>query len=181
MVGLLPTAMGLARLGFLANFLCHPVMSGFTSAAAIVIAFSQLKHLFGVDAPSHLRIDQLLLHLWQNLRDVNLATLSIGLGAIATLLFMRRYLSVLLVQLGLPRSFAGLLVKAAPLVLVAVTTMIAALWRLDQTGGLVVAGNIPAGLPPLTAPSFDRETWASLASAAVSEGASISAMSNATA
>lgn len=167
MVGLVLTAMGLARLGFLANFLSHPVMSGFTSAAAIVIAFSQLKHLFGVDAPSNLRIDQLLLHLWQHLTDVKIVTLAISLCAIAALLFTRRHLETLLVRLGLPRSLADLLVKAAPLTLVAVTTMIAGLWQLDRTGGLAVAGDIPAGLPPLTMPSFDARTWTSLASAAV--------------
>ena len=50
MVGALQLAMGLARMGFLTSLLSHPVLSGFTSAAALIIAASQLKHLFGVAA-----------------------------------------------------------------------------------------------------------------------------------
>ncbi|MEO1173488.1 MAG: SulP family inorganic anion transporter, partial [Myxococcota bacterium] len=56
MVGVLQLLMGLARLGFLVNFLSRPVLSGFTSAAALIIGLSQLQHLLGYDIP---RSDQI--------------------------------------------------------------------------------------------------------------------------
>lgn len=67
MIGLFLLVMGIVRLGFVANFLSHAVMSGFTSAAAIVIAFSQLKHLLGIDMPRGLRIDQMSVHIYDHL------------------------------------------------------------------------------------------------------------------
>ena len=50
-VGLIQFLLGVFRLGFIVNFLSHPVISGFTSAAALIIGFSQLKHLLGVNIP----------------------------------------------------------------------------------------------------------------------------------
>ena len=57
MSGLMLTLMGVLRLGFLANFLSHPVISGFITASGIVIAASQLKHLFGIQANGHNLLD----------------------------------------------------------------------------------------------------------------------------
>lgn len=67
MVGALQFALGVFRLGFMVNFLSHPVISGFTSAAAIVIALSQLKHLLGISIPNSERVYEVLIaaaHNW---------------------------------------------------------------------------------------------------------------------
>ncbi|MCS4121913.1 MFS superfamily sulfate permease-like transporter [Salinibacter ruber] len=60
MVGVLQFGLGVARFGFLVNFLSHPVLSGFTSAAALIIGFSQLKHLLGIDLPRSNYIHEIL-------------------------------------------------------------------------------------------------------------------------
>jgi hypothetical protein len=105
MVGCLQLLLGLARLGFLVNFLSHPVITGFTSAAALVIIFSQLQHLLGIkppegDAPYHS-----LLNVLQQITKVNLITLALGFGSMAILLYskvaLRRHLGRLPVPLPL--------------------------------------------------------------------------------
>ena len=80
MIGLILLVLGIARLGFVANFLSHPVMAGFTSAAAIVIAISQLKHLLGLSPPRTESVDGILLYLARHLGDANLAAIAIGGG-----------------------------------------------------------------------------------------------------
>lgn len=86
LVGILQTFMGLVRLGFLVNFLSHAVISGFTSAAALIIGLSQLKHLLGINLPQTESFYQLLESIIQNLSQTNLISLGIGLSSIALLL-----------------------------------------------------------------------------------------------
>src|SRR5690606_1881668 len=91
LVGALLLVMGLARLGVLVNLLSHPVISGFTSAAAIVIALSQAKDLFGLDIG---RPDGVVDTVWtvgENIGDTSLTTLVLGLAVIVALVASRRY------------------------------------------------------------------------------------------
>lgn len=81
-MGVLQLAFGLLRMGFLVNFLSRPVISGFTSAAAIIIGLSQLKHLLGTDIESSNQVHILLANAAKTLGDTNLITLVIGIGAI---------------------------------------------------------------------------------------------------
>ncbi|MDG1970310.1 MAG: SulP family inorganic anion transporter, partial [Paracoccaceae bacterium] len=71
--GLILIAMGVARLGFLANFLSHPVISGFITASAVIIALSQMKHIFGIHVEGHNLIEQIS-SLIASLSDTNLST-----------------------------------------------------------------------------------------------------------
>jgi SulP family sulfate permease len=91
MVGLLQLAMGALKLGFMVNFLSHAVISGFTSASAIVIGFSQLKHLLGIPLQSE-NVFMLLWEAAKRIAEVNPITLSIGVGSIVLLLFLGKYL-----------------------------------------------------------------------------------------
>ena len=77
--GLLLLAMGLLRLGFLANFLSHPVISGFITASGIQIAAGQLAPVLGIHAEGENLID-LLRSMWPNLGDINPYTAAIGFG-----------------------------------------------------------------------------------------------------
>ena len=154
--------MGVARLGFMANFLSHPVMSGFTSAAAIVIAFSQLKHLLGLQIPRGLRVDEITVFIVKHLGDINTATWIMSAASIAMLLLMRRYLNEVLNRFQLPKSLVQGLSKAGPLLLVVVMTILAAIMSLDTTQGLAVVGAIPAGLPSLSVPHFNLAIWRDL-------------------
>ena len=77
MSGAILLAMGLLKLGFLANFLSHPVIAGFITASGILIAVSQLKHILGVSAHGH-TLPQIAGSLIAHLGDVNPITLVIG-------------------------------------------------------------------------------------------------------
>ncbi|MBW7472047.1 sulfate permease [Marinobacter sp. M216] len=165
MSGLMLMAMGLMRLGFLANFLSHPVISGFITASGIVIAASQLKHLFGIPASGH-NLLEIIHSLVQSIDQINLATLAIGAGALVFLLLARRYLKTWLMAAGLPSRMADIVTKTAPILAVLVTTVVA--WQLDLgAAGVRLVGSVPAGLPELTLPSLDWELWQQLAVSAL--------------
>ena len=163
--GLILIAMGVLRLGFLVNFLSHPVISGFVTASGILIAISQLKHIFGVEASGHNVVELLraLLGQWQ---QVNVITLLIGLGVWAYLWVCRKRLNGWLTKLGMPASWAGLMVKAAPISAVVVTTLLAWGFQLEQRG-VDVVGFVPSGLPVITLPSLDQSLWLGLLPAAL--------------
>ncbi|MBW0148379.1 SulP family inorganic anion transporter [Marinobacter arenosus] len=165
MSGLMLMAMGLMRLGFLANFLSHPVISGFITASGLVIAASQLKHLFGIPASGH-NLVEIIQSLMQSLGQTNGATLAIGVGALVFLLLARRYLKPGLVAAGVPLRLADTLTKTAPILAVLVTTLVA--WQLDLgAAGVRLVGAVPAGLPELTLPSLDWALWQQLAVSAL--------------
>lgn len=155
--GLILVVMGIARLGLLANFLSHPVISGFVTASAIIIAASQLKHLLGIEASGHGLLE--LAHgLISNLPNVHGLTLSLGAGTLLFLYAARRWLRAGLVRLGIPDRPAELLTKAAPILAVAVTVGLTWAFQLDQQG-VAVVGQVPASLPPIALPSLDLEVW----------------------
>ncbi len=89
LVGLIQFAMGIFRLGFLVNFLSHPVIAGFTSSAALIIGFSQLKHLVGVDIARG-KVHEIAISVIENFSEINLPTLIIGLMSIVLLVAAKR-------------------------------------------------------------------------------------------
>jgi SulP family sulfate permease len=157
--------MGVFRLGFLANFLSHPVIAGFITASGIIIAASQLKHILGIKASGE-NLLQLLQSLYHNIASLNLITVAIGVGSTAFLFWVRKGLKPVLISAGLGRRLAELLAKAGPVAVVAVTTLLA--WGLDLgSKGVKLIGDVPQGLPPLTLPSFSFDLWSSLIGSAV--------------
>jgi SulP family sulfate permease len=159
--GVMLLIMGVLRLGFLANFLSHPVISGFISASGLLIAASQLKTLMGVKAEGHNVID-LAQALISQLPNIHVLTLVVGVLATAFLFWVRKGLKPLLIRVGLNARLADVLAKAGPVAAIAVTALLA--WILDWKGqGLRVVGSVPQGLPPLTLPLWDLALWQSLA------------------
>lgn len=165
MSGLLLALMAVLRLGFLANFLSHPVVSGFISASGILIAVGQLKHLLGVSASGE-SLPQILPQLWQNLPKSHWPTLLIGLLSLAWLWWSRARLKALLQRLGLSAQSAGNLAKAGPVLAIVAAIVAVTLLQLDQLGVRVV-GAIPQGLPGLTLPTLDLNLALQLLPAAV--------------
>ncbi|MEN9222286.1 MAG: sulfate permease [Thermostichus sp. BF3_bins_97] len=161
-VGLIQAGMGVLRLGFLVNFLSHSVISAFTSAAALIIAFSQLKHLLGVRIPNTESLIRLLQQLWLSLEGVNGVTFGLGLLAIALLLYAQQKWPAQLRRWGIPEAWVLPLSKGAPLGVVILTTLLVWGLGLSQGSGVAVVGAIPAGLPPLTFPWLSPEQWGSL-------------------
>ncbi|MFW1677292.1 SulP family inorganic anion transporter [Pontibacter sp. JAM-7] len=158
--GVILILMGIFRLGMLANFLSHPVISGFITASGIIIAASQLKHLLGVNASGH-NLYQILFSLSSQLDNLNWPTLIIGISATGFLFWTRKQLKPLLIRSGLSRRTADILTKAGPVFMVVATTLVT--WGGDlQNSGVKVVGSIPQGLPGLSLPSFNPEVWEQL-------------------
>ena len=150
MVGIIQFGLGMARAGFLTNFLSHPVLSGFTSAAALIIGFSQLKHLLGIDIPRSNYVHSILLSAISQFSDIHAATVAIGAASIVALLLSSRRRP----------SFPGALV-----VVVATTILV---WAIDlASAGVKIVGDVPGGLPTPVVPTFDFEAMRALLPAAL--------------
>jgi SulP family sulfate permease len=145
MVGVIQTVLGLVQAGFVTNFLSHAVISGFTSAAALIIGLSQLKHLLGVELHSSHSVLVLLAEAVRRFAETDLATLAIGMGSVAFLLISKRLA---------PRF-------PAPLFVVGLGSSIVYLFRLDQRGVSIV-GEVPAGLPSVALPALNLDAVTAL-------------------
>lgn len=138
LVGFVQLLLGILKLGVIVNFLSHPVIVGFTNAAAMIIAFSQFSKIFGVPMQ---RSEHFLLDVWDvitKIGDTHLLTLAFGLTALIAMLFLRK---------KYPKI---------PGVLIAVAISILVSWLMDfQNKGGQIVGVIPEGLPSLAIPTFN--------------------------
>jgi SulP family sulfate permease len=153
--GAILLAMGLFRLGFLANFLSHPVISGFITASGVLIAASQLKHILGVPASGH-NLIEVLMAIKAHLAETNAITLGIGVGATAFLFWVRKGMKPMLRALGVGPRAADIATKVGPVAAVMVTT--AAVWAFDlAVQGVRIVGAVPQSLPPFTMPDLSLD------------------------
>ena len=130
MVGILQITMGLLQMGVLANYLSRPVISGFTSAAAIIIGLNQVEHLLGLQIESSNQIQKMLLSVAQNFNETHLITVVVGVSAMSLILVTKKYFS---------KFPSSLLVSVFGVLLIWSTR-----WDLH---GVEIVGYIPAGLP----------------------------------
>ena len=145
LIGLIQFGMGILRFGFFVNFLSHPVINGFTSAAAIIIGLSQIKHLFGIELPRSEYVQDILVSIFHNIGTLNWTAFAIGIGGIIIIKFGKK------------------IHKNLPTPLLAVIFGILLVWGFGLTeNGVTVLGEVPAGLPGLSSPSFSMETWSLL-------------------
>lgn len=163
--GIILLVMALFRLGFLANFLSHPVISGFISASGVLIALSQLKHILGINAEGQTLV-QLLTSLAKHITFVNLPTLVIGILCLVFLQFSRTRLKGLLLGLGLSAAWADSLTKMGPVLAIIVSVLAVTFGDLTSAGVRVV-GSIPEGLPVLQLPAWDWQLTIELLPAAL--------------
>ncbi|MFZ5963273.1 SulP family inorganic anion transporter [Thalassococcus sp. BH17M4-6] len=152
--------MGVFRLGFLANFLSHPVIAGFITASGLLIATSQLKHILGVEAHGH-TLPEMLASIFTHLNQVNWITVLIGVTATGFLFWVRKNLKPALRKLGTPPLLADILTKAGPVAAVVTTTVAVWLFGLADKGVKIV-GEVPQSLPPLTLPGFSPDLLGAL-------------------
>jgi sulfate permease, SulP family len=170
-VGLMQIAMGAARLGVLTNFLSHPVLSGFGSAAAITIALSQVKHLLGVRLPQTEHFHESLAQLVRALPQTHGPTLAIGVASILLLLAFQYPLPRLLGRWKrFPSIVAQSLAKSGPLFVVIVATAVVAVFGLGKNNGVGIVGEIPRGLPKLAFPALGASEFLSLLPLALTVG-----------
>src|SRR5690606_8676490 len=145
MVGGIRLLMGLLRLGFVVNFLSQPVINGFTSAAAIVIGLSQLKHLLRIDLPQSGHIQEMVIALVTNVCQIHWLTFGVGVLGILVIIGGKK----------IHRLFPSLLVA------VILGTAVVWFWNLNQYG-IAIVGGIPGGIPVLSIPSFEFTLWRKL-------------------
>lgn len=140
MVGGIQLLFGLLKVGFIVKFIPHSVLNGYTSAAAIVIAMSQLKHLLGVDGSNHLQIHLQFVELFKHVQEINLYTVMIAIVSIVVLLGTKKIK-------GIPGAF----------ILVIASIALVSLFGLDDKGVNIV-GSVPNGLPSFTLPQLTFDT-----------------------
>jgi SulP family sulfate permease len=141
MMGFLQVVFGFFKLGFLVNFLSRPVISGFTSAAALIIGLNQLKHLLGIQIIRDNRIHTLVIDAFQQIKEINWLTFAIGAASILILVFLKRLTTKI----------------PAALVVVVLGIVLVRVFHLEQFG-VQILGEIPKGLPEFTIPKFEKHT-----------------------
>ena len=136
-VGVIQLGLGFLRLGFLSNMLSRPVISGFTSGAAIIIGVSQLRYVLGVEFKGSSKLQELGWRTLQALPETNLYAVVVGLATLAIIYILKRYAK------GVPSA----------LVVVALGTLIVAMTGWDSRG-LPIVGHVPSGLPDFAIPGL---------------------------
>ncbi|MEN0005600.1 MAG: solute carrier family 26 protein [Bacteroidota bacterium] len=137
LAGLIQLALGVMRLGFLVNFLSHPVLAGFTSAAAIIIALSQVDNMLGIDAPRSNRVLEIVQGILVNLDQFHWPTFLLGAGGVVVLAVLR----------SIHRSIPG------ALIIVMAGTLLVYFLQLPNVG-VAIVGEVPGGLPSFELPVF---------------------------
>ena len=158
--GVILLVMGLFRMGFLANFLSHPVVSAFITASGIIIAASQVKHILGVNAGGH-NLYEILVSLFREIPETNLPTLCIGAASLIFLFWVRRQFKPLLKSMGLGDKTATIVSRAGPVFAVAAAIIAVAVLGLDKQG-VRILGNVPTSLPVIGVPAFSADIWMQL-------------------
>ncbi len=144
------------------NFLSHPVISGFTSAAAIVIGLSQVRHLIGISVPRSPSVFETIQTIVAAADKINPVAATLGLGSVAFLIFWKALFS----RLGANGAALNAVSKAGPLFAVIITTALVATLNLTAGADIKVVGDIPSGLPGLSMPVFATAPWQELMFAA---------------
>lgn len=144
-VGMFQFLMGIFRMGFLVNFLSHPVLSGFTSAAAIIIGASQIKNLLGVDVGQSKQVHNILIGLIQNFGEIDPGTAILGVGSVITIIMIKKW----------KKTFPS------ALLVVVMGTLVTAFFGLNGFGVSIV-GEVPKGLPSFEMPGLNLSDFRAL-------------------
>ncbi len=136
-VGIVQILFGIFKLGFLVNFVSNPVIKGFTAAAAVIIASSQLTHLLGIPLPHSNHIEELLVSAARQIGGIQWPTFIMGVGAILVIIVLR------MVHKAIPGS----------LVVVVLGILLFSIFHLENQG-IATVGAVPRGLPSIKTPQF---------------------------
>jgi len=146
MIGVFQLIMGVFKVGFIVNFLSHPVLSGFISAAAVYIAFSQMKHVLGISIPRG-KVHETAYNIYLKFGEINKYTLAVGLGGIVTIIVLKK------INKRIP----------FPLVVVLLGMGVGYALGLDAMPyNVSIVGDVPDGLPSFTVPTVTYEAVTSL-------------------
>ena len=157
--GAILLAMAALKLGWLTSFISHPVLSGFTTGAALFIVGTQLSGLSGIPVPRDAGSEGIVKALYAGRDQLDIETLAFGLGALLLLFAARTPLMNLLTRLGVKRETAGIVGRTAPLLLVIAATVLSAVFDAHGHWGVAVVGQIPHGLPGLSLHFLAEDGW----------------------
>ncbi|MDP2782796.1 SulP family inorganic anion transporter [Devosia sp.] len=160
MSGIILAVLGLFRLGFIANFLSHPVISGFITASGLIIATSQVGGMLGIKTEGH-ALPELVMSIVHNIGTINWYTLAVGAVSLALLLWIRMDLKNWLLRFGLPKGAVTIITRAGPVLVVFLTMAWSVLGDLGARG-VALVGDVPQGLPMLSLPNFNLDTMQAL-------------------
>ena len=153
--GIMLLGFGLLRLGFLANFLSHTVVSAFITASAVIIALSQARHVLGIEAEGD-NLFELAHAIGMQSNDTNFYTVLIGIATLSFLFAVRIWGASVLQKAGLSARAAELAAKSAPVMGVIATILLTVRFELEARG-VAIVGEIPRGLPSFAPPVFSLE------------------------
>jgi len=149
---------GLFKAGFIMNFVSRPVVSAYITGAALLIIFSQAKHIFGISGDGQTAFG-MVRNLLSELSNTKPLAFITGFIAIALFILVRGFLPFILVKSGVRAKTAKLVARMAPILIIAVFVIVSAFLDFNGRAGLSIVGNVPAGLPPLTLPQVSLETY----------------------
>ncbi len=152
LAGFFQFIMGLLKMGKLVNFVSHSVIIGFTAGAGILIAFKQLKHVFGIKVPQGSSIPEIVLHIFNHISETNWHVFSVAMGTLGIALVIKFLIK------RLSRYYM--------LVAMVVGSIIAILLG-GEVNGIQTVGDIPSNLPPFRAPDLSYVNVAKLSSGAM--------------
>lgn len=153
MVGFFQFLFGIFHLGFLVNFLSRPVISGFTSGSAIIIALNQLGNLLGVDLDRSNQVQTIIIEIWNKIGNIHWLSFLLGTLTIAIILILKNF------NKKIPASL-----------IVVVLSILSVYFFGFESKGVEVLGEIPRGLPSFSIPSFDRGLMEELSGLALTLG-----------
>lgn len=162
LTGLIMLAMGFLRLGWLTNFISHPVLTGFTTGAAIFIVGTQLAALTGISVPNGVSFTVLIQTLSDNLHTYNLAAAIFGVAAVILLILARQPLVSALTKVGMTQQSAAIAGRTAPLLVVVAAIFIAWLMDANTRFDIAVVGLVPQGLPMPSLSFLKASGWIEL-------------------
>ncbi len=139
-VGAIQFLMGVFRLGFIVNFLSKPVITGFTSAAALIIGFNQFRNLFGVDFVRSNQIQYVVEDVWNNISDLHVNTTILGLIAVVIIIVLRK------VNKKIPNAL-----------IVVILGIVAVKYFGKSLSEVAIIKEVPSGLPSFSVPEIDFE------------------------
>lgn len=160
--GLILLVFGLLRLGGLVNFLSHPVLSGFTSGAAVIIVISQIPQLTGLTVAKNAGPGETLSALGSQLSNIELATILLGVLSIVVLILSGKPLVGLLHRLHIKPVIATAISKTGPLFVVLASMVAVVVLGLAESKAVAIVGDIPAGLPSFNLNFLNATTWKDL-------------------
>lgn len=145
--GLVLVCLRIINFGSMVNFMSHAVVTGFITAAAVLIITNQLTAIFGLSAAADTGFLSVLLHLTTSMQELNLTMLWISIIALMILWFCRGFLESILLNKGMSKRLSGILVKSAPMYVVVLGVVLVWWFDLVNTAGVSIVGTIPTQLP----------------------------------